>query len=149
MEVLRLENDGKYWRETIDFAENCSWVAGPHLAECMRKNEFKDWESVFAAIKDGKIVGYCTIAEKDFYPENRYSPWVSSVFVDEKCRGNRISQKMIENVLEYAKGIGFKKVYIPTDMEGFYEKYGFEYIDRLENYMGDMDNVLEYNLDRI
>lgn len=94
----------------------------------MRKNEFKDWESVFVAVKDDKIVGYCTIAEKDFYPESRYSPWVSLVFVDEKCRGNRISQKMIEKVLEYAKGIGLKKVYIPTDMDGFYEKYGNEMI---------------------
>lgn len=149
MIVLKLKNGGQYWKETIEFAENCSWIAGPHLAECMRKNEFRDWESVFVSIIDDKIVGYCTIAEKDFYPENRYSPWISSVFVDEKFRGNRISKKMIEEVLKYAKTIGFKKAYIPTDMEGFYEKYGFEYIDQLKNYLGNMDNILEYNIDKI
>lgn len=48
---------------------------------------------------------------------------------------------MISKVIEYAKEQGFSKVYIPSDMTGFYEKYGFVKIDELVNYGGDMDNI--------
>lgn len=37
--------------------------------------------------------------------------------------------------------MGFSKVYIPSDMEGFYEKCGFQPIDKLKNYGGDMDTI--------
>lgn len=72
----------------------------------------------------------------DYYPDNRYYPWISTVFVDEDHRGRRISQHMIEAVIEYARGCQFSQVYIPSDMTGFYEKYGFEKIGELENYGG-------------
>lgn len=41
----------------------------------------------------------------------------------------------------YAKDVGFSRVYIPSDMIGFYEKYGFEKIDELMNYGGDFDSI--------
>ncbi len=37
--------------------------------------------------------------------------------------------------------VDFKKVYIPSDMTGFYEKCGFMKIDELVNYGGDVDSV--------
>ncbi len=77
----------------------------------------------------------------DYYPENRYSPWISTLFVDETKRGNRVSRKIIEAVIEHAKSKQFSKVYIPSDMTGFYEQYGFEKIDELKNYGGDIDNI--------
>lgn len=143
MEVLKIENHSVRWNELIDFAENCSWIAGRHLASMMKENTFEEWESVFAAVSEGKIVGFCTFLKTDYYPENRYSPWISSIFVDEAYHGNRISEKMIDRVILYAGEQGFQKVYIPSDMIGFYEKYGFRKIDELLNYGGDMDHIFE------
>lgn len=141
IEIRKIEIDSIYWNALIDYAENCPWTAGKHLAYIMRENKFQDWESVFAAIEDNKIIGYCTFMKTDYYPENRYSPWISTLFVDESKRGNRVSLKIIETVIEYAKSKQFSKVYIPSDMTGFYEKYGFEKIDELKNYGGDIDNI--------
>lgn len=42
------------------------------------------------------------------------------MFVGEEYRGNRLSQKTI----------GFDKVYMVSDCENLYEKYGFHVIDR-------------------
>lgn len=141
IEIRKIEKDSIYWNALMDYAENCPWTAGKHLAYIMRENKFQDWESVFAAIEDNKIIGYCTFMKTDYYPENRYSPWISTLFVDESKRGNRVSLKIIETVIEYAKSKQFSKVYIPSDMTGFYEKYGFEKIDELKNYGGDIDNI--------
>ena len=141
MEVIRLLPESPIWNKTIDFAENCSWVAGKHFAQLLRGNRFTDWEAAFAAIKDGEVIGYCSFLKEDYYPENRYSPWISSLFVDEVFRGRGIAGKLIKAAEEYAKANGFITVYIPSDMSGFYEKYGYEKIDTLINYGGDTDDI--------
>lgn len=140
--VQRLTPGGSYWNELIHYAENCSWkFVGPHLADLMRRDIFTEWEAVFVCLVNGEISGFCTFLKEDFYPENRYFPWISTIFVDEKCRGYRLSHRMIESVITYAKSCGFSKVYIPSDMIGFYEKCGFTSIDTLTNYIGAADTV--------
>ena len=139
--VRKVVRTDALWNRLADYAQSCSWIAGPHLAGMLRENRFSDWEAVFAALDGERIAGFCTFLKTDYYPENRYWPWISSIFVDEQYRGRRISGLMIEKAIEYAKEQGFDKVYIPSDMTGFYEKYGFELIDRLVNYGGDEDNV--------
>ena len=141
MNISRIEKNSKRWGELIHFAKSCSWIAGKHLASMMEKDAFTEWESVFAAVTEDKIVGFCTFLKTDYYPENRYSPWISSIFVDEAYRGNGICGEMIEAVIAYAKKQGFSKAFIPSDRIGLYEKYGFEKIDVLQNYSGDIDNV--------
>ncbi|MCI8351426.1 MAG: GNAT family N-acetyltransferase [Oscillospiraceae bacterium] len=89
----------------------------------------------------GANCGFCTLLKTDYYPENRYFPWISTIFVEEPFRGRRISHRMIEAAAAYAKSVGFARVYIPSDMTGFYEKCGFQKIDELENYGGDRDNI--------
>lgn len=109
MKVERIKYNTTLWNITIDFAENCSWGAGKHIAGTLRENRFSDWEAFFVATDNGKIVGYCSFLKEDYYPENRYSPWISSVFVDESARGKRISHKMIETVISYAMEKNFQK----------------------------------------
>ncbi len=48
------------------------------------------------------------------------------VFVDEKCRGKRISEKLISTASEYAYNCGYENVYILSGEKGLYEKYGFK-----------------------
>lgn len=52
------------------------------------------------------------------------------MFVGEKFRGNRLSQKLIVNAMAYAKELGFEKIYLVSDHVNLYEKYGFSVIDK-------------------
>lgn len=147
MEVVKVEKDSSLWNQLIDYAKNCSWEApGRHLAYLLRENKFVDWESIFAAIDGDKIIGFCTFLKTDYYPENRYSPWISCIFVDENYRGHRVSHAMIEKAIQYAKSLKFTTVYIPSDMMGYYEKCGFTKIDELQNYAGDIDNIFSKDI---
>lgn len=147
MRVVSVDKNSPLWTKLADYAENCSWIAGPHLAQCMRDEKcFPGWETVFAALDGDAICGYCTLAEFDYYPENRYHPWISSMFVDEKYRGYRLSGLLIAAAEARAREIGFEYAYIPSDMTGFYEKYGYEKIDSLVNYDGDTDDIFRKKL---
>lgn len=149
VEVVRLEYGDIHWDQTAEFAERCSWIAGKHFADMLRENRFSDWEAAFAAVEDERIVGFCTFLKNDYYPENRYWPWISSIFVDEAARGRRVSHRMIEAAEDYARTKGFDKVYIPSDMEGFYEKCGYVPIDTLVNYGGDTDTIFMKEIGRL
>jgi len=141
MNVIRVKKEAALWEKLTDYAENCSWIAGKHLAKMLRENRFSEWEAVFAAMEGDEIAGYCTFLKEDYYPENRYWPWISSLFVGEAFRGKRVSHLMIAEAERYAAGCGFEKVYIPSDMTGFYEKCGYRKMDELVNYGGDVDSV--------
>lgn len=112
------------------------------LAKRMRENAFRPWERVIAAVVDGHVAGYCTLTEKDELPEPcPYSPFVGFVFVDERCRGQRLSERMIGRALLYAKEAGYPAVYLMSGERGLYEKYGFEKIGDFETIYSTTDQL--------
>ena len=108
----------------------------------MEANAFRDWERVIVAVEDRRIVGYCTFSERDELPEEYgYSPFIGFVFVEEKHRGNRISQRMIEAALRYAKALGYGTVYLMSGEQGLYEKYGFVRMGEYPTIYGTADQL--------
>lgn len=118
------------WHKVRRYAERCSWRAGKALADAMDSNAFNDWERVIVATENGSICGYCTVSKTDCIPNVNYTPYIGYVFVDEEYRGNRLSQELIRYAIDYLKNIGFDKVYLVSDHDNLYEKYGFCIIDR-------------------
>lgn len=128
--------------ELLQFVENCSWhEVKEHIAQMLRSWEFTDWECMFAAVQNGKIVGMASIMKTDYYPLPDIYPWISCIFVTESARGNRISGQLIDHANRYAKELGFSRSYIPTEYIGLYEHYGYEYINDIINYGGGIDRL--------
>ena len=128
--------------QLISFVENCSWAeVKDHLADMLRNWVFTDWETFFAAVKDGRIIGMCSVMKTDYYPLPEIFPWVSCVFVDEEFRGHRISGKLISTANSYLKELGFDRSYIPTEYKGLYEHYGYRYLRDITNYGGGNDRL--------
>ena len=144
MEITVITNGHPLWDQTISFAETCSWKAGPYLAKKMRNNEFAEVERVIVATENDSPVGYCTFSLKDELPEDsEYSPFIGFVFVDENCRGKRLSEKMIAAALDYAESNGYETVYILSGESGLYEKYGFENIRDVGTIYGTVDHLFQ------
>lgn len=139
--MRRQSPGGPLWPSLLAYAAACPWEAGPHLAQLMEQGAFSGWEAVFAALDGTRIAGFCTLMETDYYPENRYSPWPSTMFVDSAYRGRGLCGLLIEGAVEYTRSQGFRRVYLPTEIVGLYERYGFQKIDELENYGGDVDSI--------
>ena len=140
--ILAIKQGNNNWNETISFAENCSWIAGPLLAELMRGNRFLAWERVFVACEEDQIVGFCTFTKKDEMPDKYdFSPFIGFVFVDEKYRGKRISEMMIKAATKYAEECGYEAIYLMSGIIGLYEKYGFSKLGDYETIYGTPDQL--------
>ena len=148
LKIYAMSYGHKYWNDTIDFAEKCSWKAGPFLADMMKKNEFRDWERVFAALENEKIAGYCTFCEKDkLSVRYDFSPFIGFMFVGEKHRGKRISETLINTIATYAKEVGYDKIYVMSGEIGLYEKYGFVNVGKYETIYNSVDQLFVKNID--
>lgn len=145
--VQKVEKDSKLAKELLAFIEQCSWnETKEHLAKLVRNWEFTDWETMFAAKADGKIIGMTSVMKEDYYPVPEVYPWVSSVFVSEEYRGQRVSGKLIDFANAYLKKLGFGKSYIPSEFAGLYERYGYQYVRDITNYGGTTDHLYEKSL---
>lgn len=140
--ISKVGKDTSFAQQLLSFVENCSWYeVKEHIADMLRSWEFTDWECMFAAVQDGKIVGMASIMKTDYYPLPDVYPWISCIFVAESARGQRISGLLIDRANEYARELGFKKSYIPTEYTGLYEHYGYHYERDIINYGGGTDRL--------
>ena len=140
--IKRVDENSELKKDLIKFIKNFSWVeVKEHALDVVVNWKFEDWEAPFVAIIDGKIVGMVEIMKTDYYPIIDIFPWITCVFVTEEYRGNRISELMIDFANEYAKELGFKRTYIPTDIVGLYEKFGYFYIKDIVNYENGIDRL--------
>lgn len=142
IEIQKVDQNTYLADDLLNFVENFSWLdVKEHTVKVIQNWEFEDWETPFVAMVNGQIVGMVTIMKSDYYPLPEVFPWISTLFVSETFRGNRISGKLIDFANEYAKDIGFNRTYIPTGHIGLYEKYGYCYIKDIVNYGGDTDRL--------
>ena len=126
----------------LSYVENCSWTeAKGHIAGMIREWVFTDWESMFAAIEGGRIIGMVSVMKTDYYPLPDIYPWVSCIFVSEEYRGQKLSGKLIIHANRYLKDHGFSQSYIPTEFTGLYEHYGYTYLRDIVNYGGGTDHL--------
>ena len=141
MEIKQVFFKDENWDKLIDFVKKSSWRESPIIAKNWEENNYLDWERIFAAIENNNIIGHCSLNNIDAVPDAEYTPYIQAVFVNEKFRGNRISEKMINSAIEYAKTLGFKNVYIVSDHKNFYEKYGFAKVDEKNDYKGELQSI--------
>lgn len=134
------------WDEVKRYAAACSWRAGKSLAQEMQNHTFSDWERVFVLHENGNIYGYCTVAKKDCIPDLTYTPYIGYLFVDEKKRGHRMGQKLILAAMDYLRNVGFHEVYLVSDHENLYEKYGFSVICRAAAPWGAVEKIYHQSL---
>jgi N-acetylglutamate synthase-like GNAT family acetyltransferase len=150
--VIRpLTAEAPEWERVAAFAQDCSWRAGSSLARAMRGGAFTIWERVFAAFScdaegNESIAGYCTLAQKDCIEGLPYTPYIGYVFVAETYRGRGLCGLLLNAAMEAARALGFEAVYLISDHDGLYEKYGFTVIDRRQAPWGSIEKIYNHAL---
>ena len=140
--IEKVDKGTKTAAALLEFVKSFSWEeVKEHTVRVIKDWEFEEWETPFVAMADGRIVGMVTLMKTDYYPLPEIYPWVSTLFVSEEYRGNRISKRLIDFANEYANSLGFDTTYIPSEHTGLYEKYGYSYLKDITNYGGGTDRL--------
>lgn len=75
-----------------------------------------------------RIGRFLRAVKKDILKQTALTPFIGVVFVAEKYRGHRISQKLVAKAEEKARSLGFEHTFIATQHLGLYEKFGYHKI---------------------
>lgn len=108
---------------------NCHWgVPTEAYLGCMTDYLNGDTEYGWYLCLDGdKIVGGLGVIENDFHDRKDLTPNVCAVYTDEEYRTQGIAGNLLNLVVNDMKSKGISPLYLVTDHEGFYERYGWEF----------------------
>ena len=100
------------------------------MEECLSGRDVPQW---YAAICGGEIIGGLGVIENDFHERKDLAPNVCAVYVEEPFRGQGIAGKLLSLVCEDMKRRGIGTLYLLTDHDSFYERYGWRFYCMAKN----------------
>ena len=77
------------------------------------------------------LVGFISIFPTDGEEKADLSPWYATMFVKEEYRGKGYSKILNNAILLEAKKRNISRLYLKTDLENYYEKFGAKFLEVL------------------
>lgn len=91
----------------------------------------------YVAMEAERIVGGMGVIENDFHERTDLAPNVCAVYTEEDCRGRGIAGALLNFVCADMKAEGIDTLYLATDHDSFYERYGWEFFCMAKEAGGD------------
>ena len=136
-----LTNEQEYWLSKI---KESNWAAGQFLYELLLGKNFKslvgDNSKVLLLVDGAELISFCTLTEKDDIITT-LTPWIGFVYTFPDYRGNRYIGQLLKYAENLALSEGFKNVYVSTNHNGLYEKYGYSFLKIAKDIHGEDSNV--------
>lgn len=82
----------------------------------------------YVAVEDDRIIGGMGVIENDFHDRKDLTPNVCAVYTEEDRRGRGVAGALLNDVCEDMKKRGIDTLYLLTDHDSFYERYGWEFL---------------------
>lgn len=74
------------------------------------------------------IIGCVGLITNDFISRMDLWPWACALFVEEQHRGKGYGARLLARAGEDAKRSGFPCMYLCTDLSGYYEHHGYQFV---------------------
>lgn len=82
----------------------------------------------YLCLDQEEIAGGLGVIENDFHDRKDLTPNICAVYTEEKYRCKGIAGRLLELAVDDLRAKGITPVYLITDHQGFYERYGWEFL---------------------
>lgn len=83
------------------------------------------------------IIAGAGVIENDFHDRKDLAPNLCALFVEENYRGQGIAARILREVRKDLGALEIEKVYLVTDHENFYERYGWQFLTMVQDEEGE------------
>ena len=132
----------EYWLSKI---KESDWGAGQFLYDLLKNQKLKPYvgenTKVLLLVDGENLISFCTFADKDDIQPTELTPWIGWVYTFPNYRGNRYIGKLLSYAEILAEEAGMKNIYISTNHNGLYEKYGYEFYEMMKDMNGEDSRV--------
>lgn len=141
IEYFSTENQD-YWLSKI---KESDWGAARFLYELLKEQKLQLYigenAKVLLLVDGENLVSFCTFADKDDIQPTELKPWIGWVYTFPDYRGNRYMGQLLSYAEILAKEAGMQNLYISTNHNGLYEKFGFTFYKMMKDMEGEDSKV--------
>lgn len=106
------------------------------MKENLQRSVFADrLPQTYVAYLGDEPVGGFQFAMSDCYVRPDVYPWIKNVYVDHPYRGRGFAGQMLRTAVEQVKKQNMESMYLFTHLNGFYEQFGWEYLEDFETHL--------------
>lgn len=80
--------------------------------------------------KKGSIAGGYALLRSDLNSRQDLCPWLACLYIEPHCRSLRLGSLLLDHAAGEARAKGYAGLYLCTDLEGYYERYGWSRIGK-------------------
>ena len=149
MEIINIKNNDNYLTEYIKLC-NLEWGSKKdnieeYIIEKKEKIQSNDKViSILGLIDENNLVGFISLFKYDGEYRKDLTPWYATMYVKKEYRGKGYSKLLNEAILNEAKKLGYTKVYLKTELENYYEKFGAIFQENIN----DKEKLYYFQLDK-
>lgn len=98
------------------------------------KSNLKNFNySKLILLEDNILIGFISIFPNDGEERQDLSPWYATMYVKKEYRGKGYSKILNDAIITEARKKNFKRLYLKSNLENYYEKFGAKYMETLKN----------------
>jgi len=108
------ENNYVYWK---------SWVESSTFIDQIPQT--------FVATDNDNIFGTISLWRCDLQSRQDIFPWLGGLYVREDYRRGGIGAALQEHSFEITYNLGYKELYMFTELNGYFERFGWQYLENI------------------
>ena len=102
--------------------------------------------SMYIAVLKGEVVGVVSLWRNDLTTRQDLYPWMATLYVKESFRGQGVGRRLQEKSIAVAKELGYSYLYLIKDHIGYYEKFGWTFLETAPLGNGKYTRIYQYCL---
>lgn len=100
----------------------------------------------YLMVEGDLVIGCYALLTNDLISRQDLLPWLACLYVEKPCRGRALGGRLLEHGVSEARRLGFEKVYLTTNHDGYYEKYGWVRMEDGFNLFGERGRIYFFDL---
>ena len=89
--------------------------------------------TILGLIDEQTLIGFISLYKYDGDECQELTPWYATMYVKKEYRNKGYSKILNREILSEAQKRGYKRIYLKTDLNNYYEKFGAKYMGKLSN----------------
>ena len=89
--------------------------------------------SILGLVDNETLIGFISLFKYDGEYRQDLTPWYATMYVKKEYRKQGYSKILNAAIIDKAKELGYGRVYLKTDLNNYYEKFGAKSMETLPN----------------
>ncbi|MCI3919181.1 GNAT family N-acetyltransferase [Paenibacillus sp. TRM 82003] len=147
LEVYELKHKAEYFERAVQLFWS-QWGTEQNYKfyhDCMFHsiNIGSELPSFYIALEKEVIIGTYALLRNDLISRQDLFPWLACLYVSPEQRGRKNGALLLKHALQETRIKGHDKLYLCTDLNGYYEKYGWSHLTNAYLFTGDETKIYE------